>query len=119
MIAQRDEAPSKPSLDKDADVTFGIYKKQDGQLGLANKVVLADGKTLKVDDKEYKFTPGLITPKHPRRGQWNYNDYQVYKSLVVQTKVKSFPNRTYLPAAEFFAGNYSQERIGSCIGCAA
>ena len=25
--------------------------------------------------------------------QWKPNDYQVYKSLVAQTKVKSFPNR--------------------------
>ena len=24
---------------------------------------------------------------------WKTNDYQVYKSLVAQTKVKSFPNR--------------------------
>ena len=36
----------------------------------------------------------LITKKHPRAGQWNSNDYQVYKSLVAQTEVKSFPNRT-------------------------
>ena len=36
----------------------------------------------------------LITKKHPRAGQWKTNDYQVYKSLVAQTKVKSFPNRT-------------------------
>ena len=36
----------------------------------------------------------LITKKHPQAGQWNSNDYQVYKSLVAQTKVKSFPNRT-------------------------
>ena len=49
------------------------------------------------DDTEYKLTPGLLvlkTNKHPRAGQWNSNDYQVYNSLVAQTKVKSFPNRT-------------------------
>ena len=62
---------------------------------MGNKVVWGDGKTLEVDDKEYKLTPGLvalITLKHPRPNQWN--DYQVYKELVTQTKVKSFPNRT-------------------------
>ena len=34
----------------------------------------------------------LITNKHPRPDQWKTNDYKVYKSLVAQTKVKSFPN---------------------------
>ena len=51
-----------------------MYQKQDG----------SNGKTLLVDDTEYKLTPGLlvlITNKHPRAGQWNSNDYQVYKSL--------------------------------------
>ena len=55
------------------------------------------GKTLLVDDTEYKLTPGLlvlITNKHSRAGQWNSNDYKEYKPLVAQTKVKSFPNRT-------------------------
>ena len=64
---------------------------------MGNKVVRVDGKTLKVDDKEYKLTPGLIVlilRKYPRSGQWNSNDYQVNKSLVAQTKVKSTPNRT-------------------------
>ena len=36
----------------------------------------------------------LITQKHPGAGQCTSNDYQVYKSLVAQTKVRSFPNRT-------------------------
>ena len=65
-----------------------------------NKVVRlsANAKNLLVDDTEYKFTPGLldlelITNKHPRAGQWKTNDYQVYKSLVEHTKVKSSPNR--------------------------
>ena len=67
---------------------------------LVNEVVRlsANAKTLLVDDAEHKFTPGLldlelITNKHPRAGQWKTNDYQVYKSLVEQTKVKSSPNR--------------------------
>ena len=65
-----------------------------------NKVVRlsANAKTLLVDDTAHKFTPGLldlelITNKHPRAGQWKTNDYQVYKSLVEHTKVKSSPNR--------------------------
>ena len=40
------EAPSKPPLGRNADVTFGIYKKKDGQLGTGNKVC-GDGKTLR------------------------------------------------------------------------
>ena len=53
--------------------------------------------TLAIDDTEYKLTPGfqeLIVLKHPQPSQWNTNDYQMYKELVVKTKVKSFPNRT-------------------------
>ena len=83
----------------DADTTFCLYKKQDGQLSMRNKAVRLDvsKKTLTVDDTECKLTPGLpdlITNKHPRRGQYNPNDLKVYRSLVAQTKVKSFPNRT-------------------------
>ena len=37
LVAQRAEAPSKPPLDKNVDITFGIYKKQDGQLGMGKK----------------------------------------------------------------------------------
>ena len=33
-----------------------------------------------------------MTNKHPRPTQYNSNDYKTYKSLVAQTKVKSFPN---------------------------
>ena len=84
--------------DKNTDTTFGLFQKQDGQLGMGNKVVLlgANGKALIGDDTEHKLTPGLfvvITNKHPRAGQWKTNDYKVYKSLVAQTMVKSFPNR--------------------------
>ena len=35
----------------------------------------------------------LLVLKHPRPTQFNSNDYKAYKSLVTQTKVKSFPNR--------------------------
>ena len=99
LPAQCVEAPSKTPLIKNTDITFGIHGRNDGQLGIRNKVVRLDanGKTSSVDDTGYKLTPGLfmlITKKHPRAGQWNSNDYQVYKSLVAQTKVKSFPNRT-------------------------
>ena len=75
-----------------------LFQKQDGQLGMGNKVVRlgANAKTLTVGDTEYKLTPcllELITNKHPRDGQCKPNDYKVYKSLVAQTMVKSFPNR--------------------------
>ena len=84
-------------LDQNTDTTYGIHKSQDGQLGMGSKVVRIDGnkKILTVD--EYKLRSGLlvlITSIHPRPDQWEPNDYQVYKSLVAQTSVRSFPNRT-------------------------
>ena len=87
--------PPPPS--KTADTTFGFYKK-DGQLSMGNKAVRVDiqRKILTVDDTVYKLTPDrleLITNKHPRHYQYNSNDKEVYKSLVAQTRVKSFPNR--------------------------
>ena len=65
---------------------------------MGSKVLRFDGNKmiLTVDDTMYKLTPGLvelISSKHPRPDQWKPNDYQVYKSRVAQTKVKSFPNR--------------------------
>ena len=81
---------ARPPLTKNTDTTYG-------QLNMGNKVVQFDGnkKTLTVHDTEYKITPGLetlITLKDSRPTQFNSNDYKAYKSLVAQTKVKSFPN---------------------------
>ena len=48
-----------------------------------------------VDGAVYDFTPALyalIMSKHPRPNQWNSRDYQAYKSLSAQTKVRLFPN---------------------------
>ena len=87
---------ARPRQDKNVDTTFGLFQTQDGKLGMGNKVLHLDGKTLSIDDTKYKLTPGLlvlITKKHSQAGQWNYNDYKAYKSLVAQNKVKSFPNR--------------------------
>ena len=36
----------------------------------------------------------LMMSKHPRPNQWNSRDYQGYKSLCAQTKVRSFPNQS-------------------------
>ena len=36
----------------------------------------------------------MIINKHPRPDQYNSSDKGVYRSLVAQTRVKSFPNRT-------------------------
>ena len=84
---------------KNTDTTFGIHKRQDAQLGMGSKVVQLDGnkKILTVDDTEYKLTSGLqvlITNKHPQPDQWKPNDYQVYKLLVAQSRVRAFLNRT-------------------------
>ena len=95
LMAQRaTDARTRP--DKNVDTSFGLFQKQDGILDMENKILHLDGKTLIVDDTKYKLAPGnlvLITVKHPQAGQWNSNDYKAYKSLVAQTKVKSFPNR--------------------------
>ena len=45
----------------------------------------------------YKLTPGLlelIKNKHPRLMQYTNDDLEVYRSLVAETRVKSFLNRT-------------------------
>ena len=59
-MAQR-ATDGRPPLSKNTDTTFGVYKKQDGKLSMGNKAVQlgANGKTLTVDDTEYKLTPGL------------------------------------------------------------
>ena len=61
LTAQR-ATDARPPLNKNTDATFGIHRKQDGQLGMGNKVVLFDASrnTLSVDDKEYKLSPGLL-----------------------------------------------------------
>ena len=83
LTAQR-ATDAKPRPDKNADTTFGLSQRQDGQVGMGNKVVRlgTNGKALLVVDTEYKLTPGLfvlITNKHPRAGQWKTNDYKAYK----------------------------------------
>ena len=83
LTAQR-AADARPQPGKNSDITFGLFQKQDGQLGMGNKVVRlsANAKTLIVDDRKYKLTPGileLITNKHPRPDQWKTSDYQVYR----------------------------------------
>ena len=96
LTAQRaTDARARP--DKNVDPIFGLYRKQNGQLSMGNKAVglNVNGKTLTIDI-EYKITPdleALIVLKHPRPTQFNSSDYKAYKSLVAQTKVKSFPNR--------------------------
>ena len=80
---------------KNTNTTFGVYKRQDGQLSMGNKVVRLDGNAITIDGIEYKLTLGLlelIKNKHPRPRQYNSKDYITYKSLVAQIKVKSFPN---------------------------
>ena len=85
-----------PRVNRNTDTAFGIYKRLDGQLGMGNKVVQLDEKTLAADDTKYELTPGLrvlIGLKRPHPSQWKTNDYKVCKSLVAQTKLKSFPHK--------------------------
>ena len=54
-----------------------------------------NGTILNVDGVEYDLAPGLntlIVQKHPRPNQWTSGDYQAYKYLSIQTKVRSHLN---------------------------
>ena len=80
---------------KNLDTIFGIFRRKDGQLQMRSEIVGVNENTLTVGDREYDLTPGLhtlIVQKHPRPNQWTSGDYQAYKSLAAQTKVKSHPN---------------------------
>ena len=50
---------ARPPPNKNAGTTFGIHRRQDGQLDRGSKAVQLNGKTLIVDDTEYKLTPGI------------------------------------------------------------
>ena len=86
-----------PQPGKSVDNTLGIDMTGDGELVMGNKVLQIDENknTLTVDDTVYDLTPGLyafIMQKHPGISQWPSRDYQAYKSLCKQTKVRLFPN---------------------------
>ena len=71
--------------------------RRDGKLVTGNKIVEINEneKTLTVDDTVYDLTSGLwafIVQKHPQVSQWPSHDYQAYKSLCQQTKIRSHPN---------------------------
>ena len=82
---------------KNVNTTFGIFRRQDGQLQMGIEIVKisGNGTILDVDGVEYDLTPGLhtlIVQKHPRPNQWTSGDYQAYKYISIQTKVRSHPN---------------------------
>ena len=63
---------------------------------MGNSIVHIEGNTVKVDDKEYKLTPSLrmlILYKKPRPQHYTSDDYSVYKAIVVQTRVRAYPNK--------------------------
>ena len=41
-LTTRRATDARPRLNKDADTTFGVYKRQDGQLSMGNKQSSAD-----------------------------------------------------------------------------
>ena len=70
-LATQRATDARPRPDKNADTSFGLFKRQDEQLDTGNKVIQIDAnaKTLSVDDSEYTLTPALldlIANKHPR-----------------------------------------------------
>ena len=59
---------------KNVDTTFGIFRRQDGQMQMGSEIVKISeyGMILNVDGVEYDLTPGLhrlIVQKHPRPNQ--------------------------------------------------
>ena len=58
-VALNRATDARPQLNKNTDTTFGIHRRQDGQLGIGSNEVQLNGKTLTVYDTEYKLTPGL------------------------------------------------------------
>ena len=79
------------------DTTFGIFRRQDGQLQMGSEIVKIseNGTILNVDGVEYDLTLGLhtlIVQKHPRPNQWTSGDYQADEYLSIKTKVRSHPN---------------------------
>ena len=101
-LADIDGASNRPvagsgSRVKNVDTTFGIFRRQDGQLQMGSEIakISEDGTILNVDGVEYDLTPGLhtlIVQKKTRPNQWTSGDYQPYKYLSIQTKVRSHPN---------------------------
>ena len=66
---------------KNVDTTFGIFRRQDGQLQMGSEIgkIGEDGTILNVDGVEYDLTSGLhtlIVQKHPRPNEWTSGDYQ-------------------------------------------
>ena len=83
---------ARPRPDKNTDTTFGIHKRQDWQLGMGSKAVRlgVNGKTLIVDDTEYKFTPGLkalIMLKHPRRDNLKHMNHSLHRPRLNHSQI--------------------------------
>ena len=89
--------PPPPPSSPQKDLTFCVFQRADGQLGMGNKVVHIEDNSLKVDDKEYKLTPGLrvlILHKKPRPQHYSSDDYSICKALVAQIWVRAYPKTT-------------------------
>ena len=94
LKAQEEDTIPPPSPPQ-KDFTFGIHVTGNGRYAMGYSIVHIEGNTLKVDDKEYELTPGLrmlILYKKPRPQHYTSDDYSVYKAIVVQNKVRAFPN---------------------------
>ena len=59
LKAQQQHIVPPPPSPPQKDLTFGIHATVDGRYAMGNSIVHIEGNTLKVDDKEYKLTPGL------------------------------------------------------------
>ena len=97
FTAQQVMRPLPIPLPPQKDLTFCVFQRADGRLGMGNKVVHIEDNRLKVDDKEYKLKPCLrvlILHKKPRPQHYSSDDYSKYKALVGLTWVRTFPNTT-------------------------
>ena len=85
------KSASKPRAYNHTDRTFGFYRREDGHLGMGDKVVV-DGDYLYVEGETYHLTPGLqalITHKRPEREDYDDDDFTAYRALVSQTNAKT------------------------------
>ena len=84
--------PSSPSPPQ-KDLTLGIHAKGDGRYAMVNSIVISKEMA---DDKEYELTYGLrmlILYKKQRPQHYTSDDYSVYKAIVAQSRVRTYPNK--------------------------
>ena len=79
---------ARPRPDKNVDTTFGLYRKQDGQLSMGNKAVRLDvnGKSLTIDDKD-DWGIYTRTSRNATDESITSDEYDEYQRLLVHNLI--------------------------------